>query len=283
MYLLWRLELSLTILTRFAIEPDSELEMFVDDGKFESGVHLTDTWFLHRFKFFTLYCVPSVRSQTKRGFRWCVFVDARLSSEKKKLLIESLQGIGELVEVVPGETFDNCVRRTLKDGKGSNNSVRLDSDDMISRDFVACLQRYLGTKDGVNFLHGVEYDVEHNTLKHRVISSNPFLFLSTKDDRHIFSYKSHVEIGRRVSLHNVATLRPMYCRVVHGRNTAVPRDGGLPVFFPGRCASHFGDTNIVFNVNFWSQVSALITRIGQIVFWLAPPLGRALNKAMPRL
>lgn len=268
----------LVLLTRFAIQPDSELGLFEEDGKFQSGIHRSNSWFEHRLQIFEKFCLPSVLGQTDKNFRWCLFVDSRLAEQKKKRLLNSLAGTGELIEVIPGETLDGCVRRTFGVSGETFDAVRLDSDDMISRDFVSTLKRYSGQGDGVNLLHGVEYDVLKKTLTHRLIRSNPFLLLASKGDDHIFSYRNHVEVGQKRQLRNVLTSRPMYCRIIHGRNTAVPRQGGVPVLSPRLCGMRFSGSQAVFDVKVSAQVLILATRFGQVVFRIAPPLARFVER-----
>ena len=269
----------LVLLTRFAVSPDSELKLFAEDRKFKAGIHLTDSWFDHRLRIFEEFCLPSVVKQTDKNFRWCVLVDSQLDQSKKERLLDLLEGAGELIEVFPRETLNDCLRRTFKGLSDSDDSVRLDSDDMIARDFVSTMKRSSGRSDGVNLLHGLEYDLAQKTLKHRFIRSNPFLLLAMEKDISVFSYRNHVEVGLKRDLRNVLTIRPMYCRVIHGRNTAVAREGGLPVLFPRHCAKRFGAPDRGFQVLLRAQVSIFLTRLGQAVFLLAPALGRVLESS----
>lgn len=101
----------------------------------------SEAWLEHRFELFERFCVPSVRAQTQREFRWLVFFAAdtpkrfllRAEACAKRAPFE-LQVASEFAELVPR------VAAALRPGSRALLTTRLDNDDALHRDALARLR-----------------------------------------------------------------------------------------------------------------------------------------------
>lgn len=109
----------------------------------ESFVRAKEGWLRHRVTLFERFCLPSVRAQTKEGFRWIIYFDPE-SPEWLKLRIQSHIEDG-IYTPIYRRAVDNAdliadiSRVTGRKGKCLMTS-NLDNDDGLAINFVERLQ-----------------------------------------------------------------------------------------------------------------------------------------------
>jgi len=100
----------------------------------------SEAWMTHRMAIFARWCLPSVQAQTVRDFRWLVFFD-RVRSQPWGAEIARLAGLAPFEPVFlddAGALVDAIAARAP--GEGVLLTSRLDNDDVLHRDHVACVR-----------------------------------------------------------------------------------------------------------------------------------------------
>lgn len=261
------------VLTRFAIEPDTELKMFTS----RNAEHfLSDDWFDQRLDLFKEYCLPSVLGQSDKSFDWLLFVDGRVSRDRIDRLKSLVIGIGRVVIVGSG-AFAETVNKEL--GSASKLlTLRLDSDDAIAPKFVETAKRKASAETGLNFLHGADFHLQKGIAFHRVVRSNAFVAIASDTGNHVFVYRSHPEIAQNLEIRNVCTVSPMWVHIVHHLNTSRPRKTGIPVIlFRNRLTGIFDNQQVV-SFTLVVAVREFFSHIGAMVFRFSPRTGLFLNR-----
>lgn len=178
----------------------------------------------YRMGFFREACVPSVRAQTERGFRWLVFFDDRCPEDFRAEVEDLGQGLFEPVWT-RGVFWDGVFGDAVGERSEAPYLVttRFDSDDALARDFVASVQARFAHQESlfVNFTRGLQIDRSGAVYRydHR---SNPFV-----------SYVERRSPGRPPATvygpHGHSSVRdhgpvlevkapPMWLQVIHGGN-----------------------------------------------------------------
>ena len=148
---------------------------------------LTEEWHKNRFKLFTDYCFPSVKSQTNNQFLWLVFFDTTTPDNYKKL-IASLQE--EMSNFIP--LYIDGMSQFLPSIKSYINGFNeeyiitstLDNDDCISRTYIDEVQNRFDQQEfmAVDFIDG--YTIQTQTLikvGKKLHQYNPFISLIEKN------------------------------------------------------------------------------------------------------
>lgn len=172
-------------------------------------------WLKNRIELFKTFTYPSVLSQTDQDFKWFGLVH----KESPKWFIEELKRFDRMeIKLVKYDTEEAI--------KGED-SINLDTDDAISRDFIQIAK-------GIRFEGETVFNYG---LKYRAYTNN-WLY-HTYDDAH-FNLIRHPEITVLDYLHGradlpkniVKTKFPMWIQVIHERNIAncmhVPRSKANP-------------------------------------------------------
>lgn len=137
--------------------------------------HVDDRWLDERFDLFDRYCLPSVRSQTNRDFRWMLFAHPDTAEAYKARLRAAADDV-VYVDVMRPEDVRQAVRAQLTPADDLVVTQRLDNDDAISPDFVARLQAAApGPARFLNFERGYQFDTTRGRLYRRREISNPFI------------------------------------------------------------------------------------------------------------
>ena len=265
------------VLTRFAIEPDTELQKFTGNHPKQ---FLSNDWFDQRLQLFKEYCLPSVSGQSDKSFEWLLFVDGRVMRDRIERLESLVSGIGRVVLVESG-TFAEAVSKEL--GLTSKLlTLRLDSDDAIAPNFVETAKRKASAGTGLNFLHGADYHPQKGIAFHRIVRSNAFVAITSDAGNHVFDYPSHPEIAQNLEVRNVSSVRPMWVHIVHHINTSRPRKTGIPViFFRRRLTGSFDIQNVV-SFSLANAVGEIFSHVGALVFKFSPRAGLFLNRIRRR-
>lgn len=143
---------------------------------------MPEEWLRYRLAFFYDVTYPSVRAQTTRDFDWLVLFDDRCSAEFRAEIEDLARGTFVPVwdrRPFRRDTFAEPVA-ALTRGSGRTHLIttRIDSDDAMSRDFMAAVQAEFAGQERlfVNFPHGVQIDRSGAVLRSHTLSS-PFLSL----------------------------------------------------------------------------------------------------------
>jgi len=195
--------------------------------RFNKRNGINPEWISHRWPFFSKYCVPSIRSQTAKGrFTWLVIFAEETPEEWKQKIREVSKGVFEPIWTPGGfgtRLAGELVRERLdKDTKYVITS-RLDSDDIISKDYVARIQTLFNDQRRmfINFKHGIAKVVKGRTTEYRALQHPRSAFLSlieNVNDKFTTVYcGDHGQVTRKK---NVKHIRGHYgwIQVLHGRN-----------------------------------------------------------------
>lgn len=236
------------ILTRFNIPLKSDLP----SGETAKPKGLDVAWLAHRFDLFEHICLPSVQRQTEGAFQWLVFLDwATPLPFKERMAALSVRY--EFLRPVYCSQFDEEmalaeIRRREAPGN-LRITTSLDSDDALHPLMVAKIQKVANEQASANDLQkGFFISFPIGCLERkgdfyiRRERYNPFTsFVSAPDcNRTILGCHPHAiaEVAPVV----FATMRPMWCQVIHDDNVTVALSG---VYWPWGGSSEFapGITN----------------------------------------
>lgn len=226
------------VLTRLAIDPatDSDLRQL---SAGEEERFLSEDWIVSRLNLLQCLAVPSLTGQSQPPDLHLVAIDARVREMVRGILSDNLPRFSELIEVPPGGRFNDCVRERIRGVSNDVLSIRLDSDDCLSRNFIQLLLKKSSVGQATNFPHGVQWNFSERFLFHRFIRSNPTVAYRSQDDRHVFDFGRHRAVQRAVPTKNVWTLRPMYLKFSHSLAHASFQSGGLPVLGTRKALANF--------------------------------------------
>lgn len=228
------------LITRFAIRPDSEILDWSVGATANKLVHQRfrdEAWLAGRLELFQSVCVPSVLGQTDQSFVWIVGVASEISRAWRQRILYASGGRAHVVVVPPGRCLSERRRKIWEVREFI--SARLDSDDAISRDYVAEIRSRIQPGCAISLFHGVQLNAEPRNLFHRFSKSNSFSALWTLDSRDVLELGRHKDIAHEVHLRNVFTLKPHYLVFVHGKNTSRYSLRGLLVVFAKTTLSRF--------------------------------------------
>jgi hypothetical protein len=178
----------------------------------------------YRLGFFRDACVPSVRAQTERDFRWLVFLDDRCPDDFR----EEIEELGhDLFEPVWGHRlfWSGVASDAVAERSQAPYLVttRFDSDDALARDFVATVQAHCRGRNGVfvNLTRGLQVDRSGAVYRydHR---SNPFLSyverrVPGRPPYTVYGPRGHSSVREHGAVLEVKA-PPMWLQVIHDGN-----------------------------------------------------------------
>jgi hypothetical protein len=186
---------------------------------------LETDWLTMRLALFSQYCLPSVAGQEGADFQWLVFFDEASPAWFK----DSVSTLGSLVKpvYVRGPATDEVIaQKVAETGLVSSPhliTTRLDSDDSISKDHLATVQRAFRNQDRefVTFPFGLQSFRNH--LYNVYWPSNPFLSLIERVDgtgrmTTVFCV-AHDRLGQKHKIKKILR-SPQWLQVLHGSNLA---------------------------------------------------------------
>jgi hypothetical protein len=153
-----------------------------------------DEWMTHRTDIFEQFVVPSVKNQTCQNFTWIIFLDSRTPLEYKSRLTSILSGMSnvDVVDVefkkeqIHGELLftSSYINSLIKKKREVIITTHLDSDDLLSNNFVRKVQQHTFNMDTpyfieVNLVYRLEDTLENwasPTINVRRIRNNNLSF-----------------------------------------------------------------------------------------------------------
>lgn len=202
-------------------------------------------WMQSRVDLMTRYTATSLRDQTDKRFDWYVFV--QLGTPQN--VMNDIEELGAQIVEVEIDDIEGA-QRLVRTKRGWVATVNLDTDDAISRDFIAQVHKHAKEREeSFGFPRGCRHREQSNTLPWTVSyrsDTNPFQVLTeqAKDAKTIFN-----------SIHNkpnrlIESTHPMWLILLHGDNIdnrsleRTKRDvnmySGLFQYFSVHCRQNYG-------------------------------------------
>lgn len=224
----------IALLTRFAVKPDSELQVF--SKAMESEVWRREDWLERRLSAFQKYTLPSILNQRDQDFYWFVGIDSSVSTWFKARLADVVGGRATIVEVPEGSSFNMVVSERLEPLGPHCITARLDSDDAVSCRFIGALRTTCKKVGHVyNFPVGLGLFEARGIVVRKWIRSNPFIASLSDPSAHVLTLGLHSAVKSMSQLHEVATWRPMYLKLYNGDMTSnFPQNGWATIANPSR-------------------------------------------------
>ncbi|KEO74611.1 glycosyltransferase [Anditalea andensis] len=202
-------------------------------GYYEKGNKLgwsPDQWLKYRVDVFIKMCLPSVLNQSCKNFVWIVYLDKRTpeSIRSKLKAIQEFHGFvrfhyrrGSFEDI--GKHFLSDFQNLIEIRTGYIISTRLDSDDMIHRDFVlqiqSCFKKQVHL--AINFNYGGTYLMGRGAFGTAIHKNNPFISLIEEIQNGMIKsvfYKKHMDYSNDPDKLEIYSRYPMWCMTVHKLN-----------------------------------------------------------------
>jgi hypothetical protein len=228
------------VITRLAIDPLSDvnrsLKLHDEPGRNERVKDIA--WLSERLDLFSHTALPSVLSQQRMPDLWLIVIDQMWSDSLRNF--EGLPGCAEFLPLAKGEDLAEAIRRRLWNLGDDILTIRLDSDDLISPNFVNEAARRSKPFRAINFVHGLQFWTADGTLAHYLLRSNPFVgFRSGTTRLNVHDFGQHRVVGETVRVVDVWKTSPMFLKISHESNHVYSRPGGIPVLLPRPALSRF--------------------------------------------
>lgn len=203
-------------------------------SRFQAESHYCNPeWLRRRIDLFDRYCYPSVVAQTSKRYRWLVFFDHE-SPDFLRAAIERWQAYQPFEACfTDGLTSAQCadfVRARITGSRSHLLTTRLDSDDMLSRDFIARIQNHAATLEAgfINPLHG--YQLLGEQVYTVSQQSNAFIScLEPIDNFHTVLGFAHGEAATLGNVYDNTDGRD-WMQIIHGGNVANRLEDGRQRF-----------------------------------------------------
>lgn len=213
-----------------AIGEDSEFDHIVItqfSAVFESdGSPVSDDWCWYRLAIFRDLLCRSIASQaTEVSFTWLVYFDDRCGAEFRAAVDALAEGL-----FTPVWTHDLYWSRVREDVARYSSAdylitTRIDSDDAVSRKFLACVQEQFARQEFlfVTFPRGLQLDGEGRLFRYDE-PTGPFMSLIERRGSALPSvvlsqtHFSHGLVRGQGDLKEVITADPMWMQYIHGTN-----------------------------------------------------------------
>lgn len=212
----------------------------------------------HRFTIFEKTCYPAVQAQTNPNFIWLILLDGGLPEEFR----ERLEKYTSSLKVIPvyinsKETFLTTLKETISEHLLPSTThlmtTNIDSDDVLSRNFVATTQQQFKGQDFefINFPFGYLYRFQEQKLYLRewLTSSCHTLIEQRQNFQTALTYPHHKIISSKTR--QVIT-QPVWLMTVHGENVRTQFDVSAAWQPLTRLGNNFG-SNIDFPKQSWVE------------------------------
>lgn len=233
------------IITRFNVVLKSGAD---DMDKFGNSTRTLD-WLEHRFEIFERVCLPSMMAQTDADFRWMVLFSDR-TPEQFRQRISAIQArfsafvpcyLEDGAKLAP--RFRQEVQRFLRPEDAHVITTRIDNDDAYHREMVARIRaEFHGQEDEfINFLQGLQYDMERNIVGSLHKPTNPFIArIERVRDGGPATVQGvmHHQAEATGLLRDIET-KPMWVQSIHGDNV-LNQFKSTHILFRPRLAEDFG-------------------------------------------
>ena len=193
--------------------------------RIEGGSPASETWLRHRLHLFKTVCVPSVRSQSVRSFRWLVLCDAA----SERWFVEEIERLAKVADFEP-VFIDGAFRveslQAIVSSRARSRwiiTTRLDNDDAIACDFMERVQVAFDNQalSFVNFPSGIQMTSD-GAVYSRVDQSNAFISLIEQRDQGVKTVfvDWHNRLGQYGPIQQQWRAGPMWIQMIHDKNLA---------------------------------------------------------------
>lgn len=160
------------ILTRFNTTLISEPVSIDREGERK---RYDPSWLEHRVNIFEKVCVPTIKNQTNKGFKWIVL----FGENTPDTFIAELANKHEFIPVKGSQwQLNERLDRTIRSLAGDSSYIittNVDSDDGISLDFINEVQsQFLQKEMAIYVDRGVRWNLNDNTYLSTTGTRNPF-------------------------------------------------------------------------------------------------------------
>jgi hypothetical protein len=184
-------------------------------------------WLINRFELFERFCLPSMRGQSSKNFKWLVLFDSETTESYRERVASYAQWENFVPcfvdQVMTVDSFSQMKRDLIMEHVGGAHhliTTTLDNDDALGSQYVEIVQQHFSGQqfEFVNFANGYVLDHMNNKLYRKRDESSPFISLIEKVENFRTVWcAAHSELSTFGKIHQVETT-PMWLQVVHGRN-----------------------------------------------------------------
>ncbi|RZN83121.1 MAG: hypothetical protein EVB11_06375 [Winogradskyella sp.] len=170
------------IVTRFNIKSEG----WVND---KNGKKVNDlTWLKKRYNLFETFCLPSMQSQTDKGYSWLVFFDKNTPEEFKKRNEDIREQLPQFMPLYVNDflDFEDTLREFVFNETQTEYVItsRFDNDDCFHEDAIRVIQNAFVKKDLtiIELSKGLTMLIEDESklAKRENVFSGPFITLIEK-------------------------------------------------------------------------------------------------------
>ncbi len=190
----------------------------------ESQVRAQEDWLRNRVDLFERFCLPSVRAQTSRDFRWIVYFDPESPSWLKERIPQLADDGGFVPIFRAGVDHDELVADLIKvvgTPRKRLVTTNLDNDDGLAVDFAERLQMQVSipsVRTAIYFSHGLI--LTGKDLYSRIDRRNAFCSVVESWEEPVTCWADwHNLLGKSMPVREIAG-SPAWLQVVHGGNVS---------------------------------------------------------------
>lgn len=189
-----------------------------------------DVWLVERLDIFLKFCFPSILNQSEKNFIWFFYIDSKTPDPVRLKLEEAFQPF-PFIRLISHEYDDFAIYKYLQEdidlylGKDFDFliSSRVDTDDMLHRDYMASIQGFFERQKykALNFNKGLVYDSLSGVTSTMVHRYNAFISLiEEKTEKGFFTvfHKSHTDYRYDPDKIEIKIKKSMWCVTIHGFN-----------------------------------------------------------------
>lgn len=229
----------------------TRLNVFYKTKMAEKGFN-PEVWLNERVDLFKRICFPSVLNQSKKNFAWFFYIDSETPSWVRADL-EALFVPFPFIQMISHQ-FENFsiakylqtdVDRLLGSEFQYLISCRVDTDDMLHRNFIETVQSFFGEQEYkvLNFSKGYVYDISSGVSSLTSRKANPFISLFEKRQNGRFQTvfcKPHTDFLGDPDYLEIGIRKPLWCMTVHGLNDSTGFYGRIIKFVQPDLKGQFG-------------------------------------------
>lgn len=186
-------------------------------------------WLLNRKKLFDTFCLPSMRKQINKNFKWFLLFDEGTDESYTNYFSD----VGIPVLCGSNEDGHEKIKDCFKDeGPCFTVTTRLDNDDALSKHYIEVAQLYaraamyaeegVGIPHALNFRTGYELDIESKAVNLRDFPDSSFFSLIEgivpSSEIRFASMQHHARIGKTFPVTNLSTKDPFWMMSLHREN-----------------------------------------------------------------
>lgn len=227
-----------------------------------------DEWLIGRVRLFKEYCFPSVVNQSSADFEWILYIDSQtpvqVVEELKELFLPHrnfhlLQRKFDDFAIHPH--LDNDIREIAEINFNYLITTRLDTDDMIHKDYIAKIQKSFERKEylPINFNNGYIYNIYTGVTAKVNYPYNPFLSLISKIENNIelvtIFHRMHHEFQDDLNVKRINTKEPMWCMTISEYNYSTGFFGRVLFKRDKKFGDYFAPQKVI-NPSFFTILSA---------------------------